>query len=64
MRNKNNNNQTLPKKRPLSLKDTKKKVTKLHPARKMLNRLNVTVEKANMGKIKAKKDELEDLKKI
>jgi hypothetical protein len=30
----------------------------------MLNRLNVTVEKANMGKIKAKKDELEELKKI
>lgn len=63
MRNKNNNNQTLPKKRLLSLKDTKKKVTKLHPARKMLNRLNVTVEKANMGKIKAKKDELEELEK-
>ena len=51
------------KKRPLSLRDTKKKVAKLHPATELLNSLNVAVEKANLVKLKAKKDELEELKK-
>ncbi len=45
--------------RKTPLKDAKKKVTKLHPAMELLNSLNVAVEKANMVKIKAKKDDLE-----
>jgi hypothetical protein len=47
----------------LSLKDTKKKVAKMHPVTELLNSLNVAIEKASMAKIMAKKDKLEAIKK-